>query len=386
MTPFLLLSFVIALLTISWLTRPLWQRSSAAVARFDEIAPAAPAPLPLALIGGIAGGVLAVLGIGYAIVGAPEHLGVAPSAVLEARREPVKPAPVDPAMVQAEARVSTMIESLADRLKAQPDDADGWRTLARSYAALGRHAAAIDAFKAAVRLRPDEPALLAEYAFSAAVLDPHAASGEAARLVERALQLDPLNPKALALAGTLALDRKDYPGAIAHWEQLARIEPADGPIAKQLQFSILQARQLAGLRSGVAPVSTVAAVPGAQATAGAHVGGIVTLAPALRARVSPNDVVYVFARASNAGSGPRMPLAVLRKQVKDLPLRFTLDDSLAMSPSASLSTADRVIVGARIARSGGAQARDGDLQGLLPETALGRDDLKLEINEVVKLR
>lgn len=387
MTPFLLLSFVIALATIGWLTRPLWQRAAAAApVRFDETAPVLTAPRPVALIGAIAVGVLAVLGIGYALVGAPEHLDVTPSGVIEARRETAKPAPLDPALVQAESRVSAVIESLAERLEAQPDDADGWRTLARSYAALGRHAAAIEAFRAAVRLRPDEPALLAEYAFSAAVLDPYAASGEAARLVDRALQLDPLNRKALALAGTLALDRKDYPGAIAHWEQLARLEAPDGPIAKQLHFSILQARQLAGPRGGVVPVSAVAALPGALPTGAARVGGVVTLAPALRARVAPTDTVYVFARASNPAGGPRMPLAVLRKHVKDLPLRFTLDDSLAMSPNARLSSADRVIVGARIARSGGAQARDGDLQGLLPETALGRDDLKLEINEVVKLR
>lgn len=128
-----------------------------------------------------------------------------------------------------------------------------WRTLARSYAALGRHAAAIDACKAALRLRPDEPALLADCAFSAAVLDPHAASGESARLIAHALQLDPLQPKALALAATLALDRHDYPGAIVHWEQLARVEPADGPGARQLQLSILQTRQMAATRSGTLP-------------------------------------------------------------------------------------------------------------------------------------
>jgi cytochrome c-type biogenesis protein CcmH len=125
----------------------------------------------------------------------------------------------------------------------------------------------------------------------------------------------------------------------------------------------------------------VSADSGAPPTA--RVGGVVTLAPALRDRVSPDDTVFVFARAAG---GPRMPLAVLRKQVKDLPLRFTLDDSLAMSPAASLSKTERVVVGARVARGGGAQPRDGDLQGLLPAMALGRDDLRLEINEVVRLR
>jgi len=91
----------------------------------------------------------------------------------------------------------------------------------------------------------------------------------------------------------------------------------------------------------------------------------------------------VFARAV---TGSRMPLAVLRKQVKDLPLRFTLDDSLAMSPAAKLSSAANVVVGARISKSGKAGAQEGDLQGQLPAVALGTANLKLEISEVVKTR
>jgi cytochrome c-type biogenesis protein CcmH len=109
----------------------------------------------------------------------------------------------------------------------------------------------------------------------------------------------------------------------------------------------------------------------------------VTLAPALQGHVAPDDTLFVFARAVN---GSRMPLAVLRKQVKDLPLRFTLDDSLAMSPAAKLSGAASVVVGARISKSGKAGAQEGDLQGHLPAVALGTGSLKLEINEVVKTR
>ena len=196
---------------------------------------------------------LALLGVPG--IGAPEHAEASTSASASMQGSALSPglAPVDAALDQAESRVNTLIESLAARLKSRPDDVDGWRTLARSYAALGRHAAAIDACKAALRLRPDEPALLADCAFSAAVLDPHAASGESARLIAHALQLDPLQPKALALAATLALDRHDYPGAIVHWEQLARVEPADGPGARQLQLSILQTRQMAATRSGTLP-------------------------------------------------------------------------------------------------------------------------------------
>jgi cytochrome c-type biogenesis protein CcmH len=257
MTSFVLATLLLTTLTAGWLTRPLWHRA-APVGRFDETPMPAP-PRPVALIGVMCAFVALIVGIGYAAVGTPEQLQGselrgAQTPPPSVRREAVQ-APIDDALVQAEARVTKMIEKLSDRLKANPNDADGWHTLARSQAALGRHAQAIDAFTRAARLHPDEPSLLAEYAYSSAVLDPHAASGEASRLIGRALQIDPANPKALALAGTLALDRKDYPAAISHWERLARIEPAETPTGKQLQFSILQAKQLAGLRGGATNVA-----------------------------------------------------------------------------------------------------------------------------------
>ncbi|HWI11282.1 MAG TPA: tetratricopeptide repeat protein [Burkholderiaceae bacterium] len=251
MTPFLSLSVAMGLLTLAWTTHPLWLRS-AAPTRFDATAPV---PLPgrmPATIAALAALVLAVVGVGYAWVGAPQHLAVAPRP--DGHRSALTNTPADPALMQAGSRVAAMIASLAERLAAHPDDADGWHTLARSYAAIGRHAAAVDAFRKAVRLRPDDPSLLADCAVSAALLDPHPAAGAAAQLVARALLLDPANPKALALAGTLALQRKDYAAAIDHWERLARIEVPGSPIARQLDVSLQQARRMAGIQ-GTSPAA-----------------------------------------------------------------------------------------------------------------------------------
>ncbi len=374
MTPMTLLTAAITLLAGAWLVRPLW-RGSAAAARFDQ---APVAPRPAVMRWRVAAVVVMFLGAS----------GVAAS-LLDVSSRPIEVRPAsplsisDPALAQAESRIVMLVASLAARLKAHPDDADGWRTLARSYAALGRHASAVEAYGTAQRLAPRDASLLAEQAFSAAVLDPHATSGEPARLVARALAIDPMNPKALSLAGTLALDRKDYLAAVAHWERLARLERPGTEVLKQLQFSILQARQLANLQGQ--PVSLQAApAPGSGAAVpDAHVGGTVALAPGLAGKVSPNDTVWVFARAPGA---VRLPFAVMRKKVKDLPLQFVLDSRSAPAPSAGLSKAERVVVGARIAKSGSPKARDGDLQGLSPEVALGRDDLRVEINEVVRLR
>ncbi|MDP1692871.1 MAG: c-type cytochrome biogenesis protein CcmI, partial [Burkholderiaceae bacterium] len=118
----------------------------------------------------------------------------------------------------------------------------------------------------------------------------------------------------------------------------------------------------------------------AAAAGGASVSGTVTLAPALAAKANPEDTLFVFARAVE---GPRMPLAILRKQVKDLPLSFTLDDSLAMTPAARLSSAPRVVVGARISPRGDATAQPGDLQGFSAPVAPGATGLKIQISELV---
>jgi hypothetical protein len=91
-----------------------------------------------------------------------------------------------------------------------------------------------------------------------------------------------------------------------------------------------------------------------------RIHGTVMLDPALRAGLAGDETVYIFARALN---GPRMPLAVLRRQVSDLPLEFELDDSMAMTPEVRLSGFNDVIVGARISASGSAAASAGDLEG-----------------------
>jgi hypothetical protein len=117
-----------------------------------------------------------------------------------------------------------------------------------------------------------------------------------------------------------------------------------------------------------------------QNTPAAKVGGVITLDPTLSNRVSPDDTLYVFARAAQ---GPRMPLAIIRKQVKDLPLSFALDDSMAMNPSMKLSNYPEVIVGARISKSGNAMPQSGDLKGSSSVIKLGSQDLKIIIDSAV---
>jgi len=112
----------------------------------------------------------------------------------------------------------------------------------------------------------------------------------------------------------------------------------------------------------------------------ASVAGTVSLAPALAAKVAPSDTVFIFARAAE---GPRMPLAILRKQVKDLPAAFTLDDSMAMAPNFALSKFPSVVVGARVSKSGNAAPQTGDLEGFSPVVKIGATGLSVVIDRAL---
>jgi cytochrome c-type biogenesis protein CcmH len=175
---------------------------------------------------------------------------------------------------------------------------------------------------------------------------------EATRLLERALKLAPQDEKALTLAGTAAFAQGEYARAIQYWQQLAARMPADSELGRALASGIAEARARMGDKA--APAEKLRA-----ATAGS-VRGVVRLAAGLAGKTSPEDTVFVFARAVQ---GPRMPLAVLRKQVKDLPLDFTLDDSMAMRPGLELSAFPHVIVSARVSKSGNPMPAPGDLEG-----------------------
>ncbi len=352
-----------------------------------------PARAPMRLTMGLLAFMLAIAAGGYALVGSPSDLAVSPGSNLARTGTGTgDAAPADAGGAPHDltaAQINDMVARLAQRLKTQPDDAEGWMMLARSQVALGQHAQAIDAFAHAERLRPDDASLLADYADALAMAHQRSLEGQPSVLLLRALKVDPHNDKALALAGTAAFDRKDYKEAVRYWETLTQVEPAGGPFVDQLRGGIAEARRLAGMPPPEpASVSAASANPATGTTVStmvapagnATVTGTVTLAKSLAGRAGPDDVLFVFARAVD---GSRMPLAILRKRAKDLPLSFTLDDSLAMSPEATLSSVPKVIIGARISKSGNAMAQDGDLQGLASVVAVGSTGVHVEINEQV---
>ncbi|MEO8123751.1 MAG: c-type cytochrome biogenesis protein CcmI [Burkholderiales bacterium] len=332
-------------------------------------------------VASLAVAVLAVAGVGYWWTGSPGLASAGAPGVSSA-------APGDPVQSENEQKFAQAVEELAAKLKEHPEKAEGWALLARSYVRLGQLEPALSAFQKAVALRTDDASLLADYADVLAVANGRNLEGEPRKLIERALKLEPDNLKALSLAGAAAFDRKDYANAVQYWERVVRLSPSDSPYLQELQAGIDEARKQGGV--GPHAEATVNSTrPGAAATSQPTSGavdatairGTVRLSPAMAGKAALTDTVFIYARAAE---GPRMPLAIIRLQVKDLPAAFTLDDSSAMSPVAKLSMSPKVIVSARVSKSGQAAPSPGDLVGETPPMANHADGVTLLIDQVLK--
>ena len=339
---------------------------AAALAPASKAAPPA-ARAPAGLWAGLGVFALVVAGGGYWWTGRPGELGQPPAGFASAAGAP-EAAGSAPTVTREQ--VTAMVEKLAARMQAQPDDPEGWNMLGRSYMNLGRVDEALVAFQRALKIKPADANVLTEYADALAVKNGRTLDGEPTALLDRALKLEPDNLKALALAGTAAFNRGDFATAVKHWERVAQIGPADSQLAEMARSGVAEARERGKLPAAAAAAATAAAAaaaavtpptPAPAAAPGPGITGTVRLSAALQAQAAPEDTVFIFARPAE---GARMPLAIVRKQVKDLPFDFKLDDSQAMSPAARLSGATRVIVGARISKSGQAMPQPGDLEGL----------------------
>ena len=269
-------------------------------------------------------------------------------------------------------QVESMLAALAKRLEGEPNNAEGWTLLGRSYSAVGRHGDAVIALRRATALVPGDASLLADLADVLGSTQDHRLAGEPARLVQQALAIDPRHVKALAMAGSVAFEAKDYATARRYWERLVAVLPPDSPLVAQVRGSIAEATTLG---AGAVPAPQAAA---AASAAGARLTGTVQISPALAARVGAGDTLFVFARAAE---GPRMPLAILRRSATP-PFEFALDDSMAMSPALRLSAFPRVVVGARISKSGNATPQPGDLVGQSDAVAAGATGVHVVVDRV----
>lgn len=277
--------------------------------------------------------------------------------------------------------IPAMVESLAARLRQQPDDVEGWHMLARSYSAMDNYDGAATAYARLAELLPQDPGVLADYADALATAQGGSLAGQPERLVEQALAIDPQQTKALALSGSAAFTRGDFARAEQRWLAVLPLVPADSEFARSTQAGIAEARARQGL-AAAAPASAQEKAPAA-----ARLSGTIRLA-AGSAAPPIGQTLFIYARAAN---GSQMPLAAIKRKTGALPLKFVLDDSSALRPGTKLSEAGPLIVGARISASGSATPQPGELEGQAGPVSAGAEGLLIDLaprgaSKALKLR
>lgn len=271
-------------------------------------------------------------------------------------------------------RARELAESLEEKLESEPDNIQYWFLLARTYMGLNDFAKAANAYQQVVSRDQKSGMVLAEAAQAIFLRDGNRISPPVEDLTKAALALEPENTMALGLMGIISFNHKKYLDAIQHWEKAIAIIGPDSASTEPLNVGISRAKSLY-LESGGSADELGAKATGMQLSVSVSLGeGI---------KVNPEHLVYVYARA---WQGPKMPLAITRIKVSELPKTIVLTEAMAMSPAATLAQATSVELVARISQDGTATAKAGDWQG-----SLGPIDMKaippqmaITINQEVK--
>jgi len=272
------------------------------------------------------------------------------------------------------AEISKMVNGLAEKLKNHPDDAQGWLMLGRSYDVLEQHTQATTAFAHAYQLLGDQAEILLLYADALGYANDRNLVGIPSELIFKALALEPDNMKALWLGGMAKAQQGDAVTAIRLWKKLEALLPAGSEYQQEIQGL------LAKLESEMPSVSAQSEPTTNKSSAAITVQ--VSLAPELIKYAAATDTVFVYAQAL---SGPKMPLAIVRKQVSDLPITVSLNDTMAMMPNMKLSNFTEVKLLARVSKSGNAMSQAGDLIGAVNKVDItDKNTHHIIINDSVK--
>jgi cytochrome c-type biogenesis protein CcmH len=274
------------------------------------------------------------------------------------------------ALARLEEQVDQALAELEENVRNDPTDGLSWVFLANGYIAKDRWEDAESAYERAYALMPDTAPVISGYAETLAVNADRDLSGRPIELVREALQLDPEDPKGLEMAGIHAYQRGEFGTAAYYWNQLLRQLPEGSPAHGELTAMVRQSRGLARAEAfGEEAVDSATSIRGR-----------VELSPELAERAGPDDTVYLLARTISGTN--TVPLAALSTRLDQLPVSFTIDDSLAPLADHVLSNHESVTLVARVSRHGGSEARPGDLEGILESVRVGSRDVRLVIDTV----
>jgi len=273
--------------------------------------------------------------------------------------------------------VEQMVEKLAAKLKDNPNNAEGWFLLARSYMTMKRYNEAVTALEKTNSLIPNNPVVMLRYADALTMLRGGQISGKPFDLIKKAVAMKPDDPTGLWLIGMGYDEQGEYQKAISYWNLLIPLLKDEQSI-NEVQSLIRQAKRKARINVAQNSKSESIVVENKLITS---LKIKVSIDKKLLKVVSANDTVFVFAKAIN---GPPMPLAVARKKVKDLPIVVILDDTMAMVPSMKISNFTAVQVTARVSKSGQPRTQSGDVQSesRIVESS-HKEIIKLTINKLL---
>jgi cytochrome c-type biogenesis protein CcmH len=276
-----------------------------------------------------------------------------------------QPAPSTEPNAEGLPPLAELLPNLESRLQENPDDVRGWKLLGRSYLMVGQFDKAAEATRRALALEDTDADTHAQLAEAIAMQQQGDMQGEPIALVNAALAIDSNHQQATWLSAIADQQAGDHKSAISKFEKLLDATN-DDPNAQQ------SIREMLSVSRAAINDSTTTEAP----TSEASIVVSAAIADSITLDMPETTTVFIYARAS---SGPPMPLAVSRVQLKDLPINVTLDDSMAMVPGMTLSSFDSIIIGARISKTGNAIRQPGDWMGETDPVAVADNEQPISV-------
>lgn len=287
-----------------------------------------------------------------------QHLGAFEN--IDSAQQPANPhAGMDTAQIMMQ-----RVQMMEAQVKAEPENSQLWFSLGHAYVSANQYDTAIAAFDKVIELVGKHAELLGPKATAMYYKAGQQMTPQIQALINESLAMDAQDPSTLLLVGMDAFFTADYKKAITSWQTILDSGRADVDRA-----ALMNAIETANLRMQ----SETAGMPNDDAhkqvkASAKSVNVTISISAELAAKASPEDTIFIFARATE---GPKVPLAATKVSAKSFPITVTLDDSSGMGGDVKLSDAANVEVIAVLSKQGNIKPQTGDIQGKISKVAVG---------------